>query len=285
MMYRTSLIAALGLFAAACGESPANDAEQVRVTELQKPDQPASGSFDAPGKGIAVVSGSQAITIDISLPAGMDSFDPALADLIAARADVDSEALVASAEIDRREAENGGYPFHPHSLEVTWEQDGPQEGRLISFLGSYYAYEGGAHPNLSFEMINWDRDAAREVGFGDLFEDTAEARQVVRDALFDLILAAKRERLGGDGQSDEEMLDTWVRPAFESNDAVYERFTFARGADTGVAAGLVYHFAPYAVGSYAEGPYEAAVPASVFLDQLSPTYSGAFSDEALADVY
>lgn len=280
-MYRKSLIGPLALLAAACGQQAGEEADDVRVTEMQQPEQRSSGSFETPGRGIAVVNGSQAITIDVTLPSGIDSLDPALAELIRARADVDTEAMIESAELDRREAENGGYTFRPHSLDVEWSQAGPTEGRLISFFGTYYTYEGGAHPNLGFQVVNWDLEEAREVVFEDLFEDASGARDTLRDALFELILEAKRERLEGSDQSDDEMLDTWVRPAFESNDEVYERFTFARGAETGVAAGLVYHFEPYAVGAYAEGAYEVAVPAGVFINELAPVYAGAFSDEAL----
>jgi hypothetical protein len=37
------------------------------------------------------------------------------------------------------------------------------------------------------------------------------------------------------------------------------------------------HFAPYEIGSYAEGAYKAVVPQSVFRDFLKPDYAALFA--------
>lgn len=280
-MYRIILAGLLGLSATACNSEPAEEAEQVRVTELQQPDQRASGSFEAEGKGIAIVSGSQAISIDVSLPSNIDNLDPALARLIRERADVDTEAMIESAEIDKREAEEGGFTFRPHTLDVEWTQVGPTTGRLVSYFGTYFTYAGGAHPNTNFQLVNWDLEASEEISFDDLFEDADAARDTIRDALFERILIAKRERLTDIEMSDEEILNSWVRPAFEANNEVYEFFTFAAAADSGEAAGLLYHFEPYDIGAYAEGAYEISIPASVFADELAADYADAFSTAPL----
>ncbi|WP_018148613.1 DUF3298 and DUF4163 domain-containing protein [Henriciella marina] len=281
-MKQVSLIALTALLVAACGAERSEDIESVRVSELPHPEQPTNNGFADPGKGIAIVSGSEAASIDISLPANIETLDSKLAAEIRRRADSGKDGFLDAAQNDRMDAENGGFPFRPHSLTVSWEHVGPQDGPLRSFLGSYAAYTGGAHPNYRFDVLNWDVEASEEIGFSDLFEDTDDARGVLRDALEARLVEAKRERLNDFDISDEKMIETWLRPAFEDNSSVFENFTIARAEASEVPGGLIYHFEPYVMGSYAEGPYEIAVPAAVFEAELAPRYREVFDTQATA---
>ncbi|MBF33875.1 MAG: hypothetical protein CME94_06590 [Hyphomonadaceae bacterium] len=278
-MKQSYLIAFGALLLAACGAEQAEEAESVRVSALPRPEQPAGNGFSSPGEGIAIVNGSQAASIDISLPANLDELDEALAKTLRERVNAGQAGFLEAAQNDRRAAENGDYDFKPHSLTVSWEQVGPEDGMLRSFLGVFAAYTGGAHPNYTFEVLNWDSKKGTEVGFADLFADPEEARQIMRASLQPKLMEAKRERLNGFDASDEQILDTWVRPAFEENASVYENFTVAPGGSDDLAGGMIYHFAPYMVGSYAEGAYEIGVPASVFEAELKPRYREAFDGD------
>jgi len=275
-MKQASVFLMSAIFLAACGAEAVDETESVRVSQLPRPEQPSSSGFADPNGGIAIVSGTEAASIDIRLPARIDEIDPKLAALIRQRAEDGKEALLAAAQNDRSDAENEGYAFRSHSLTVSWEEVGPREGTLRSFLGSYTAYAGGAHPNFQFSMLNWDEGLGEEIGFGDLFEDDEAARAVMADALQAALIIAKRERLNDPDLSDEQLMDSWLRAAFDNNDVIFENFTIARGVDSEAPAGLVYHFEPYTVGAYAEGPYEIAVPATAFVDELAPRYGGLF---------
>lgn len=279
-MKQASIILTGAIFLAACGGEKAVESESVRVSQLPRPEQPSSNGFADPNGGIAIVSGTEAASIDIRLPARIDDIDPELAALIRARAEEGKDAFLAAAQNDRTDAENEGYAFRPHSLTVSWEEVGPREGTLRAFLGSYASYSGGAHPNLQFNMLNWDEGLGEEIGFADLFEDEDAARSVMADALQTALIEAKRERLNDDSLTDAQLMDTWLRAAFENNDAIFENFTVARGIDSEAPAGLVYHFEPYTVGAYAEGPYEVIVPAAVFIDELAPRYGELFDPTA-----
>jgi hypothetical protein len=250
------------------------------VSELPRPEQPTGNGFADPGSGIAIVSGSEAASIDISLPANIEVLDSDLANEIRRRAESGKDGFLVAAQNDRVDANNGGYPFRPHSLTVSWEHVGPHEGPLRSFLGGYAAYTGGAHPNYRFDMLNWDVETSGEIGFADLFEDTGNARKILREALELRLVEAKRERLNDFDISDEKMIETWLRPAFEDNVRVFENFTIARAEDSDVPGGLIYHFEPYVMGSYAEGPYEIAVPAAVFEAELTQRYREVFDTQA-----
>ena len=134
-------------------------------------------------------------------------------------------------------------------------------------------------------MLNWDEGLGEEIGFGDLFENEEAARAVMADALQTALIAAKRVRMNDQSLTDEQLMDSWLRAAFDNNNVIFENFTIARGVDSEAPAGLVYHFEPYSVGAYAEGPYEIAVPASVFLNELAPRYGDLFeADAKMADI-
>lgn len=279
-MKQASVLLLGAIILVACSAEPADQPENVRVSQLPRPEQPTSNGFADPNGGIAIVSGTEAASIDIRLPARIDAIDPELAALIRQRAEDGKEAFLAAAQNDRADAENEGYAFRPHSLTVNWEEVGPREGTLRSFLGSYAAYAGGAHPNFQFGMLNWDEGLGEEIGFRDLFENEDAARAVMADALQSALIAAKRDRMNDQSLSDEQLMDSWLRAAFDNNEAIFENFTIARGVDSEVPAGLVYHFEPYTVGAYAEGPYEIAVPAAVFLNELASRYGELFDADA-----
>jgi hypothetical protein len=275
-MNRFFLIGLAGLLAASCGAKKSDDAETVTVTELPRPHQNIGEGFETRGQGIAIISGSQAASIDVSLPPNLVELDPGLATTLRERVQQDTEKFVNSARTERTEAENGGYPFRPHEIELSWEDVGPQATPFASYLGTYFTYTGGAHPNTTFETLNWDLDRRREITFEDLFQDADAARDTIRSALFEAIVKAKSERLGDLDTTGEDILETWVRPAFENNAAIYDKFTIVPAAGSDKAGGLIYHFQPYEIGSYAEGPYEIGLPAQVFGDQLVELYADAF---------
>ena len=228
---------------------------------------------------LAIVNGAQAATIEISLPKSMDSLHPGLAEEIRSRANRGTEAFIAAAEADRESAASEGFDFRPHSLDVSWIEVGPKEGRLAGFLGTYATYTGGAHPNVGFDVLNWDRETSTIITFEDLFENEDGARQTMADALKAGLLEQKRIRLEGTGVSEIQMMDAWVSPAFEGNAGVFRGFTVASSTVPDRAGGLIYHFAPYEVGAYAEGVYTVGVGHEEFDDELKAEFRDAFGGE------
>lgn len=235
--------------------------------------------FNADKPKLAIVNGEQAATIDISLPETIDTLPPELAEEIRSRANRGTEAFIAAAQADRESAAQEGFEFRPHSLDVNWVETGPVGGRLAGFLGTYSTYTGGAHPNVGFDVLNWDREENRLLSFDDLFRDAEEARAVMAEALKKGLLEQKRIRLKGTGISEDQMMESWVGPAFDGNPAVFKGFTIARSSEADKAGGLVYHFAPYEVGAYAEGIYEVGIPYSDFASELKPAFEDAFGGD------
>ena len=267
-----------------CGAEPANEPAppSTRVDERPVGTQDLDNAFATPpGEGIAIVNGSQAAAINVTMPDDFDSLPQNLRDELSARANAGTEAFIAAAEADQESARNEGFEFRPHALDVVWKRSGPTEGVLTGFVGTYTIYTGGAHPNLSFDKVNWDVEADQPVSFEDIFDDADAAHARISDLLKTRLLAQKRERLGDTESSDEEILETWVDPALEAGSALFDHFSIAASTEPDKAGGIIYHFAPYEVGAYAEGVYVVSLPYGEFEDFLGEAYGDDFGGELL----
>ena len=58
------------------------------------------------------------------------------------------------------------------------------------------------------------------------------------------------------------------------------RVTLAPSTEPGKSSGLTFHYSPYAVGAYAEGPYTASVPWTAFRSHLSQQGAAVFGGES-----
>jgi hypothetical protein len=56
--------------------------------------------------------------------------------------------------------------------------------------------------------------------------------------------------------------------------------SLAPSTEAGKSSGLTFHYAPYAVGSYAEGGYTLTIPQQVFAEDLKPEFKKLFGGTA-----
>jgi hypothetical protein len=143
-------------------------------------------------------------------------------------------------------------------------------GRYVSVLRTDGAFTGGAHPNSYTDTILWDRDAKKRISIRPLFKETADKGPAMT-ALAKLVRAAvhvekKRKGLEVEGTPDT---DDWLKD-IEPSLLKLGPITLAPSTEAGKAAGLTFHFSPYAVGPYAEGSLTAFVAWTDFKDFLSP---------------
>lgn len=282
-MSRFVLIAGFAVIVlSACGaERAQNSGVPAPLAPVEKGADATTDELFDEKPDVAIVNGEQAAAIGIRLPDNIESLHPDLARELRDRANARTDAFIAAAEADRRAAKESGFEFQPHSLDVKWAEVGPREGRLTGYLGTYSSFTGGAHPSVAFDVLNWDREMDAPMSITDLFSDPDEARILVKAALMEGLVEAKRERLKGTEVEREELMETWVEPAFQDNKSVFRNVTIARSSDPSLSGGLVYHFAPYEVGAYAEGIYEIGVPYRVFEGELKPAYAEAFGGEPI----
>lgn len=127
---------------------------------------------------------------------------------------------------------------------------------LIAMNVGIYMFGGGAHGNSMATSLTLDRKTGKALAFPEVFDASGEKSLVAKCA--EGIKAAKIERFAESGTKEEiaELV---------ANDMT----TYAEAIGAGVADfsnWLIYedraevYFAPYALGSYAEGDYTCALP-------------------------
>lgn len=123
---------------------------------------------------------------------------------------------------------------------------------LVSLSGEVFSYTGGAHGNTYFASRNyWIKDGkAVQLKLSDLFLPNSK----FMDTLSGLCINRLKKQKAG-----------WVIGGEVRGFKEEELGVFALSP-----AGLVFAFAPYAVGSYAEGPYFVNIPFSELEGLIDP---------------
>jgi len=130
--------------------------------------------------------------------------------------------------------------------------------RLISAHLEGYSSTGGAHPNSYTADINVLVEEGREAKLADLLDD--KAAQKVFAFCLKSVRAEKKARMGADFTPEEDLPKTVAEATSK-----LEAWSF--GAD---AATVSYD--PYAVGSYAEGPYDCVIPYATLKPLAGPGF-------------
>jgi hypothetical protein len=170
--------------------------------------------------------------------------------------------------------------FNPFSLSIVWTLVA-QAGDLISIEGFTGAYSGGAHGNYGTDARIYDVKTKAGVSLRDLMADADGAIAASLPVILANIAGQRSEKVGG-GQST----DTFRSEAADaiSADGILEgEIGLAASTEPGRFGGFVVHFAPYEIGSYAEGPYKVTVPQAVFHDFLKPEYAALFAGDPVTE--
>lgn len=165
------------------------------------------------------------------------------------------------------------------TFERAYTQQSVVANRYVSVLRTMFIYTGGAHPNTDLNTILWDDTAKKPISIRPFFKeltDNGPTLTAMRRAIIASLKAEKKER------GIDEPDDSWtsgVEPKLLRIGAV----ELAPSTEAGKSAGLVFNYSPYAVGSYAEGPYEAFVPWDVLKPYLTPEGVAIFGGNRPAD--
>lgn len=167
-------------------------------------------------------------------------------------------------------------------------------GRYVSVVRSESSYGGGAHGNLNVDTILWDRDARKRMNIRPFFRETADNGPTLQ-ALAQLArLAVAREKLTN-RMDDEQVKNNQLTPEelLKTDNQIVDGIqpsllkigpiSLTPSTEPGKSAGLTFHYSPYAVGSYAEGPYTVVVPWTAFRQFLSPQGAAIFGGDRPKD--
>jgi len=163
----------------------------------------------------------------------------------------DKAELLANAKADKAERDKQGFPFNSYMSSTEYETAG-QGSRFLSLRAEFGAYTGGAHGNSGTRVLLWDRSAAKELKFGDLFAAAANMDRLLTQPWCDALNKAREEKrgepVGGGGMFDEcpKLSEISVIPTDKDGNGKFERLLLV--AD------------PYVAGPYVEGSYEIELP-------------------------
>ncbi len=220
---------------------------------------------------------NDALKADVRFEEAIFAFNPAIAADLLEDANNRIEAMQQDAEAYK---EADPEYFRPYGLKIDWRVTGAA-GSLAGLEGFIFTFTGGAHGNYMTDGRIYDTGTGKRLQAADLFTDTAVAASVLAPEVFDSIASAKAARSGS-----PESLQTFRG---EAEDALAGTGLFAgavslvASTEEGKLGGLVLHYAPYEIGSYAEGAYHITLPQADFHDLLKPEYQSLFGG-APADI-
>lgn len=186
-------------------------------------------------------------------------YDAGVAEL---RKDVDT------ASSDRAHLSGQGFPNPAYEQDIAWNL-AAHTPRLVSLKGTWMSYTGGAHPNNGFNTLVWDIKTDVQINRNELLAPPGAGDAAVQTALCEGVRQARIGKGVEAGPDDEKM---WPCPSWRAS-----AFVLARSTTAGKFGGLTFVFDPYAIGSYAEGPYEITVPYAAIKDVLAPAYAAEFA--------
>lgn len=150
-------------------------------------------------------------------------------------------------------------------------------GRYISVVRSDDVFTGGAHPNQMIDTILWDTQTKKRISIRPFLKETAAKgptmtamAKLVRAAVFEEKKRRKLETVEGTPDNNEWLKD--ITPSLLKLGPI----TLAPSSEAGKSSGFTFHFSPYMVGPYAEGPLTAFVSWTAFKDFLSPEGAAIF---------
>jgi hypothetical protein len=152
-------------------------------------------------------------------------------------------------------------------------------GRYVSILRSDYSNTGGAHPNTFINTILWDRTAKKRISIRPFLAESADNGPTMT-ALAVLVRAAvvaekKTRDVPVEDDLDKDLWFAEIKPQLLKLGPV----TLAPSTEAGKSSGFTFHFQPYAVGAYAEGPYTVFLPWTDFKAHLSAEGAAIFGGE------
>jgi hypothetical protein len=166
-------------------------------------------------------------------------------------------------------------------------------GHYVSVVRSDAWFDGGAHPNQRSDTILWDDAAHKRVSVRPFFTETADngpamtaLAQLAKLAVASAKLAKGIDGYGNDDKPAAEMTperelaqDTFINEGIKPAILDLGPVTLAPSTESGKSSGLTFHYSPYGVGPYVEGPYTVFVPWTAFRQYLSPEGLTVFGGE------
>ena len=257
---------------APASETPDTGAPEDPVLDPQSlvPDPQETAIEDLPR---SIVVDDDLLKADIRFDEAVFSFAPAMAMDVVEDARIRIEAMHEDAAA-YKEADPAY--FRPYGLKIDWIVSGAA-GTLASLEGFYFTYTGGAHGNYLTDGRIYDTLTGDQLRPVDLFADPGAAAEAMAGDVHDAIAREKTLRNGDASRYDQFLGE--AQDAVDPSDILKGEVSLIGSDEEGRLGGLVVHFGPYEIGSYAEGAFHIPVPQAAFHEFLKPEFATAFGGE------
>jgi hypothetical protein len=174
----------------------------------------------------------------------------------------------ANAREDQAAAKEQERDFNGHFFSMMWTTAG-QTPRLLSLICEFGSFEGGAHPNSSYNALLWDRRLGREIAIGDQFLRVSSFAALTGVAYCKVLAREQRKRRDGEKLDLPEFnecpkySDMAIAPVDKDKDGRFDTWSFVAS--------------PYVAGPYVEGEYEVELPVTrPLIAAMKPAYRASY---------
>jgi len=261
-------------------EAPAATApDEIVGVQSATPGQPGAPEVPAPPEtGAAVVAADGAIAFDdptlsyaAAFPPGTED-DPVLKPLREeAQALLDRTRTGARADFDERKRMG--------AVEMAWEvktqwKYTAKAGGIVSLQGEKYEFTGGAH-GMTMTGTHIARPVSeRAMTFDSMLQPDRNPSPALVIAICEALKTAKLKAINSATIFDEPIVCAGPNTNVKMEEA---NIALAPSTEADRFGGVFVYFDPYAVGSYAEGPYTLTIPQVVFREDLKKEFQPLFA--------
>lgn len=267
-------------------------ASLLGVTACQKQDAPEivraddvlPGGTSTPTVDVAAIASTndlpRNILVDESYLKAEASFDealfakaPAIAMDIVEDAQIRIEAMGTDAQ-EYREADPDY--FKPYALRIDWKVVA-ESGDVMSLEGFVYSYTAGAHGNHFTDARLYDSLTGQRMRLSEFFAEPQKAIEAHMPHVWQGV--AEQKALKAGAKASQGAFLNEAEELISADRVLAAMVSLAPSTEDGKFGGYTVHFAPYEIGSYAEGSYHVTVPQSAFRDRLKPRFTNLFAGE------
>ncbi|CAL4868299.1 hypothetical protein MMA231_02580 [Asticcacaulis sp. MM231] len=180
-------------------------------------------------------------------------------------------AFIDQARKDHAQNSSDGFIEPPYSHAIDWKISAQSE-RLVSLFAEEDDFQGGAHPNHTFQTLLWDKTGKDLLSASHLFAPGADFKPI-NSYVCRQIEAARSKRAG---EPITQGGSGFACPKFAES-----RLILLPSVQTGKIGAIGALYAPYDVGPYAEGAYEIHVPQAMLTGLIAPEFASQFGGEAV----
>ena len=216
----------------------------------------------------------EAITFSATLPPNSET-DPVLKPLRKQALEMFAE-YKKNAAADQVERKRMGAMAMPWEVTIAWKQLA-KAGNLVSLEGEIYEFTGGAHGMGTTAGHIASADTGEEMTFQSMLMANRTPSPALTIAICEALKSEKMARIQSATIYDEPIVCAGPTANVKVDEASY---ALAPSNEASKFGGLYVYYDPYAVGSYAEGPYTLVIPQQVFGEDLKPEYKALFGGTA-----